>query len=226
MKKDFAKILVERPRFLGRWYKEHPFKGDFEEAPLKEGMRPKSYDRKQLNENLQPLRRYLKKNVGRSWDKVFSEICKHINVNSTVQNHIREHLKWEVHQNVVVENGKVFRPTYARYGGEKATRRELNEEFYVHPVKKTLELSPRRIFPSTPVNSDLRKISDKNWLIREKGIWYWVSLDWKVDNRFLRCSLFEEQKTKPWIKYKEFFVYDVVDKVQLSKKALKRYGLR
>jgi hypothetical protein len=51
---------------------------------------------KGLNENLAPLRRFLRSNVGRPWDKVFAEICEHLNFDSAVQLHIWQHIRWEV----------------------------------------------------------------------------------------------------------------------------------
>ena len=47
---------------------------------------------KWLNEHLGPLRRYLDSQVGRPWDKVFSEICAHIDRSSAVQDHVRDHV--------------------------------------------------------------------------------------------------------------------------------------
>src|ERR1700736_4653085 len=49
--------------------------------------------RKELNENLAPLRRYLERQVGRPWNKVYSEIARHLRVDSAVQQHVREHLR-------------------------------------------------------------------------------------------------------------------------------------
>ena len=48
---------------------------------------------KLLNENLAPLRRYLERQVGRPWDKVYSEIAEGLRVASTVQRHVRDHLR-------------------------------------------------------------------------------------------------------------------------------------
>src|SRR5205823_5532645 len=52
--------------------------------------------RKNLRENLAPLRRFLRAQLGRPWDKVYGEICDRINRDSAVQNHIWQHLMWEV----------------------------------------------------------------------------------------------------------------------------------
>ena len=52
----------------------------------------RSGDWKELNENLAPLRRYLERQVGRPWDKVYSEISRHLRVDNPVQQHVRDHL--------------------------------------------------------------------------------------------------------------------------------------
>jgi hypothetical protein len=46
-----------------------------------------------LNENLNPLRRYLESQVGRPWDKVYSEIAARLRADNTVQQHVRDHLE-------------------------------------------------------------------------------------------------------------------------------------
>ena len=55
------------------------------------GMRA-GYGYRGLNENLAPLRRYLHAQIGRPWNKVFSEICAGIDRRNTVQQHIHQHI--------------------------------------------------------------------------------------------------------------------------------------
>jgi len=38
------------------------------------------------------LRRYLEKQVGRPWDKVYSEICQDVGARSTMHRHLRQHV--------------------------------------------------------------------------------------------------------------------------------------
>jgi hypothetical protein len=98
MRADMAKVIVERPRKKGgAWRKPKGYQrrlsryGD--DPPGREGIRGCwAGGRKMLNEHLGPLRRYLDKQVGRPWDRVFSEICRHIDRNSAVQDHVRDHV--------------------------------------------------------------------------------------------------------------------------------------
>ncbi|MFO1061526.1 MAG: hypothetical protein U1E53_31725 [Dongiaceae bacterium] len=93
MRADMAKIIVERPRRGGGPGKGRPL--PLEERPAHEGMRRRHALRgqtKSLNENLSPLRRYLERQVGRPWAKVHAEIARHLRVDSTVQQHVRDHV--------------------------------------------------------------------------------------------------------------------------------------
>jgi hypothetical protein len=113
MRADMAKVIVERPRHRG-WSGKTP-KGyrkkwrrllAGEKPPIREGIKaPWSGGQKGLNEHLGPLRRYLDSQVGRPWDKVFAEICAHINRDSAVQDHVRDHVEGYVARQVIIIDG-------------------------------------------------------------------------------------------------------------------------
>jgi len=64
-----------------------------EDLPKQQGMRrPYVPNGKALNENLAPLRRYPDRQVGRPWNKVYSEISARLRARSAVQQHVRDHL--------------------------------------------------------------------------------------------------------------------------------------
>ncbi|MBY0456076.1 MAG: hypothetical protein K2V38_01930, partial [Gemmataceae bacterium] len=103
MREDMAKVLVERPRLGRRRAESWPGKGYRKqlrkcwqagvEPPAREGMKSTyGYNTKHFNEHLGPLRRFLDANVGRPWDKVYSEICQQVERGNVVQNHILTHL--------------------------------------------------------------------------------------------------------------------------------------
>ena len=79
--------------------------------------------RKQLNENLAPLRRYLERQVGRPWSKVYSEIARHLRVDNAVQQHVRDHLR----DFVAMKPRRIAHPW--RVGGVLWW-----QPLYVHPV--------------------------------------------------------------------------------------------
>ena len=102
MRSDMVKVIVERERtghirdyHLARHKKKFNPK-DLEEAVTHEGMavRHKYFwgDAKALNENLSPLRGFLRSRVGKPWNKVYSELNEFVNPKNPVQMHIRQHL--------------------------------------------------------------------------------------------------------------------------------------
>ena len=91
MREDMAKVIVERPRTGGHKNRKGRWQ-DCTELPSQEGIHRRISDRKDLNENLAPLRRFLASQVGRPWDKVYAEICANLKPTSTVQQHVRAHL--------------------------------------------------------------------------------------------------------------------------------------
>ena len=73
MRDDMAQVIVERPRLRGGSTRKGRT-GDWDAMPSREGMRRPHVlrgDPKPLNENLSPLRRFLERQVGRPWDKVY-----------------------------------------------------------------------------------------------------------------------------------------------------------
>jgi hypothetical protein len=110
MRKDMARVIVERPRIKPFNCRKGRQKSR-DDLPSHEGMRrahAQRGDRKELNENLAPLRRYLEKQVGRPWDKVYSEIAECLRVDSTVQQHVRDHL----HDFVAIKPRRIARSWY------------------------------------------------------------------------------------------------------------------
>jgi hypothetical protein len=112
MRADMAKVIVERPRKKGcAWHKPKGYKRRLRRygedgPPAREGIKACWRGRtKYLNEHLGPLRRYLDKQVGRPWDKVFSEICAHIDRSSAVQDHVRDHVADYVATHVLLIDG-------------------------------------------------------------------------------------------------------------------------
>jgi len=137
MRKDMAKVIVERPRIghSKRWVKPgrtRPLVDD-EGNPLRASARepkkatPKT---KALNENLSPLRRYLEANVGRPWNKVYSELSENLRVTSAVQQHVRDHVEDFVAIKTRMRSGEIV--VTGRWGRETALP-ESYQPLYVHP---------------------------------------------------------------------------------------------
>ena len=124
MRNDMAKVIVERPRRGGGYrYPRAAATGrsnrqGMEDLPRREGIgRPWSDNSKWLNENLAPLRRYLRSQVGRPWNKVYGEICQYMNRDSATQLHIWQHLQHEVCTDPHVIAGQVSRYSGTGFAG-------------------------------------------------------------------------------------------------------------
>jgi hypothetical protein len=116
MREDMFKVIVERPRMripqrngshYPRGQLKNEFAHDFEDSPRRESYGSKRYAEKWLNENLSPLKRYLRRQVGRNWDEVFSEISEHLRLDNTVQRHVFEHI-----------DGYVYMKTWLDHDGD------------------------------------------------------------------------------------------------------------
>jgi hypothetical protein len=138
MREDMAKIIVERPRHNSGRAKGRVRKLQripLEEQPLFEGIGRKWSGRsKSLNENLAPLRRFLRSRLGCSWNDVNSEMRERINLRSAVQLHIWQHVEQYVCIHPIVVGGK--------YIGDWGRR--MHQEFYVNPQSGLLLENPDR----------------------------------------------------------------------------------
>jgi hypothetical protein len=225
------KVIVERPRH-GRWIAGAPRpRAPYDDLPSKEGIRRPHTTRgaaKSLNENLAPLRRYLKRNVGRPWDKVYSEICAGLKGKSTVKQHVREHVPDFVSTRAYYDEGgrlwvredRFDRPTaewYTPFFVDPRTgilRRSGSVKNWVPPRVRYAEYR-RRDRRSHAV--DLKPVSELVNLRRVDGVWY----------------EFRREPAPPgdpaWERFREAGIKDAVPMVtrkrQLSRKALHQHGL-
>jgi hypothetical protein len=87
-------------------------------------------DRKWLNENLAPLRRYLMRQVNRPWNKVWSDISAHLKATNTVQQHVRDHVVDFVAMRTFIADGGVW-VTGRR--GAPVLLKESWQQLYVDP---------------------------------------------------------------------------------------------
>ena len=150
MRPDMAKVIVERPR-VGSSMRGKS-KGNrkslqrlwHEGLPSHEGIKRRHQGHtKYLNEHLGPLRRYLDSQVGRPWNKVFSEICAHIDRSSAVQDHVRDHVAEYVAIHVIEIDGVVCFGEGRGYG--RSLREWGSSHWYVCPRSGILKRNrPRK----------------------------------------------------------------------------------
>jgi hypothetical protein len=190
MRKDMAKVIVERPRRGSvKWRRKgraRPLE-DEDDAPLRvraSAARPEKT--KSLNENLAPLRRYLEGQVGRPWNKVYSEISEHLKPANTVQQHVRDHIEDFVAIKTRMEGGKVVIAQRSR-GGD-LTLADCYQKLYVHPQTGLLrrnshwrswkaKADDRTKAKSAEVSRRLRDIApDRQLHLLNDGGWWEIQL--------------------------------------------------
>jgi len=185
MREDMYKVIVERPR---RWKAGDGtaarLRRDFD-GPMRLGTRM-GYGRPRLNENLNPLRRYLHAQIGRPWNKVFSEICAHIDRRNTVQKHIHQHIRDFIATDVAVREGRLvdLAPRWAVHRSDSG----ISQALYVDPGTGLIRpnkirrawrrvLAERRRCAQTEIASRCRVVDERTLLMLLDGVWFRIGLE-------------------------------------------------
>lgn len=241
MRSDMYKVIVERPR-SGSWRSNGSVRQCRREARPRDPeametltasapMKPRANDRKYLNENLAPLRRFLMANVGRRWEDVYSDLRAHLSPRSAVQMHVCQHLEDYVELHVRIDGPKVYRLT-TRWNGDRPLRDD-GRTFYVDPVTRRLCRPTWRgevVQPQRPDEPASQKLPDGRLAVAIHGAWFAVDTEplratdvpgYDVVFRALAGASNREQRR---VLYGSDRVYGV-KKRQLSKTECRRAGI-
>lgn len=151
MRSDMAKVLVERPRHgsrdRGLTVKGYRKRLDRSFAagdgpPVREGMKRLHGGTKFFNEHLGPLRRYVQSQVGRPWDKIYSEICERVDRGNVVQKHILTHLFDYVQTRAVLIDGEPCWGEPGYWYGRPLRELHYRNLWYVCPKSGILKRVP------------------------------------------------------------------------------------
>ncbi|MEM7156877.1 MAG: hypothetical protein AAF799_28765 [Myxococcota bacterium] len=149
------KVLCERPRGGRRLKRRSSYRGPLEEAPYFESNSRHRGGTKWLSEHLGPLRRWLRSQVGRPWDAVYSELRQNISASNAVQMHIWQHAQDFVARQVVVLDGQVYREPGEYWGTGLMRVWSYRTPVYVCP--QTGLVKPTPIDPRKPSSVDERR---------------------------------------------------------------------
>ncbi len=186
MRPDMSKVLVERPRGGGgktRGRGRPPRDPDLLRAKLTGNrIAVEAGASKWSSENLAPLKRYIERQEGRPWNKVFSEMREHIKPGNTVQEHILTHLEGYLATNVEKVEPSRTAPCGLVYGaGHRwGAGRPLDEhDHYVDPDDGIIKRAKRRLkgprFTAAAPGA-LRHLGGIRWAIPVRGVWMSVVL--------------------------------------------------
>lgn len=194
MRQDFAKQLTERERIhhADHYHNYRHVKGprgmDDDEVGGRESMRKRynhGYDRKSFNENLNPLKGWLRSCIGKKWDKCYSELRTNFDARSVVNAHILEHLYQYIQVHTKVIDGKVV--ALSRWSGRGYVPiKEISEDYYVCPkdgtVKVVNKMARRTLIKQREAEKRQKELSvtrflnDCEVLRFIDGVWYHFEL--------------------------------------------------
>lgn len=229
MRADMYEVLIERPRKGGgfRYLRTNkPQVRDWDgDDGFEDRVAPRQRRTKFFDDHLQPLRRWLRKQVNRPWDKVYSELCATIDTRTTTGQHLLHHLRREVeHDCEQREDGRVYRKAGCGSRGEQAV-----DGLFVHPRTGLLRhVEPRwkaaylarREAAARPPDG-LVVLGGGRFLWRREGVWY----DVHARHCAAKCPETVDFKlaTPPYFRYEQ--AWHVTEKRQLSSRELRQYQL-
>lgn len=243
MRKDMSKVVIERPRHghslpsrrTSLRIRHYDIDHDYDDLPKRvSGSRNKHiqaasvWEIKYFSDLLGPLRRFLRSNVGRPWDKIYSELSQNLDKRKTTGIHVFEHLEWEVSLNCYIgKDGKVYT--------RRAYRKPQSADgFYVHPrtgllcwidpnLKWKAERENRKAEEKAR-NSWRVAINGKRHYVKLNGIWYVADIE--PYNRSQQPPEVEGKMTLIDEQRERFIVtWRVTNKRQCNGKELKTAGL-
>jgi hypothetical protein len=229
MRDDMYKVIVERPRKGSRHTNASDsriFRGS-EEVASKIGIKRGHLDRKYLNENLAPLRRFLESQVGRPWNKVYAELSRGIDRRNTVQEHIYTHIESYVALHTRWVDTGVKRPSNVdcvrilgeRWSDKPGSLAESHALMYVHPLTGILLCNRYRASYSERrrqyrAESEKGALADRVVISADKELRRIEDLWFEID--YVEFAAMPRGQTE--------MVWDVLQKAVVSGAAPKRYA--
>jgi hypothetical protein len=232
MREDMSKVVIERPRH-GHWMpsaktklriKQYDPENEYDDSPrqVSAAKLKHTYGKKYFSDLLGPLRRYLRSNVGRPWDKVYSEMKQHLDDRKTTGRHIFEHVEREV----ALECFEAEDRTVYERAAFRGTRPVSG--LYVHPRTKLLcWKDPGKRVRYQPEPSALTHHSDGWYRVKLEGIWFIVQLEFMGEQKVAPDGKTwgnAERVTKDSI-LRGTRLWRFINKRQCNRKELKAAGL-
>ncbi|MDZ4834008.1 MAG: hypothetical protein SGJ27_09555 [Candidatus Melainabacteria bacterium] len=204
MRKDMHKLIKVLPARGGGYAKIKAPTGDYDNFPSREPMLPRvgGWNLKENHDWTTPIDRYLLKQVGRLWNDVFSDICAHNDLRSKTQYDVRDYIRYAVHTNVVIVDGKP----------EDSDGHCIWRRLWVHPdtgILMAIPLEKRYRFRGYRTKFNQVPIDANEKFVEINGIWYRVSLAPFVEADYEIFAAAARKKFRP-------VIYDVVFREDLK----------
>lgn len=172
MRADMAKVVTERERYGSAWSSvktgETLCKDAYDLDDHGSSRAPMRKTKKMFSDVLRPLYGYLRQQLGKPWDAVYSDLSQHLNRRSLMGIHIWTHIEQMVEIHAVILHGKPHHSHTMLASGWEPIR----DSFYVHPQTHLLCYAPRlRVqLPRPPLT--VKKLGPLRELKQLDGIWY------------------------------------------------------
>lgn len=256
MRKDFNKVLTERPRKgHKRKHKEvrKAYNSQFsvnydndEDGPLggtEHMRRPYQNIRKSNSDLWGAIRRFMLSRCGRKWDDVWSEVNRDLSESDDMRAHWRVHCKIEVDEKVAVApNGKLWRlagrgswtfDCLDRWGWPLQGIPGCNKRFYVDPRDGILRKTPKYKWSERSRKLEQPEygweMPDGNRIQYIDGVWYSV---WHEEEKYMESVPVYGERDPVTLRRPVLRVTLVPcvrynpRKRQLNSRELQRYGAR
>jgi len=179
MRNDMMKVIAE-PARSGSSYRiakgaKVRLQREGIDAVTHEGMGQRwNFDeRRPSRDHLNALRRYLRKQVGRRWDSVYSDICHNAPTGSYLGEHVRELVADEVHDRVTLCGDELYgRRGWKVYTGDLFVCPETNI-LKVHNADQAA--GARRRYRHRP-ELEMLAVDETHKYVNIDGLWYFVTL--------------------------------------------------
>jgi hypothetical protein len=241
MREDMSKVVIERPREGHRLpssktrlrIRRYDPDKEYDDLPKRVSGSRSKYIRareiKHFSDLIGPLRRFLRKNVGRPWNLVYSEMREILDDRKVTGRHVFEHVEWEVETHGLIgDDGELYKLEYGR-------RYQPIYEFYVDPRTGLLcwsdneppERQRRKLLKklereAQEVNCVLLTVN--SCYTKLNGIWYFI----EYETGEMSIDSLNDEPTAPFRKIPEISVWPILilRKKQLSHKELKTAKLK
>lgn len=247
MRSDMGKVITERERGGSRSksikngesvrWQGHEHGYDEQPKFAKISARAQyGYDHKTFTDVLGPVKGFIRKNVGKKWDKVYSEICKVLDKRKLTHAHVIGHIYDWVGRTVVYCSDGYWREpdniTCRLDDDGKLTYFGSAPDFYVHPrtgilMKNKARESKRERqarWNAKKADPDFIKINDHTAYKRINDIWYKCQIrdanKHEIElHKFVHSQEYTDNKTRVFVHGRES--YYIEEKKQVGGKELK-----
>jgi len=175
MRKDIGKIITERERTgsslpspkTGLSIRWNGYEGEYDYDRKASMSWNRLVDRKGFTDVLSPLYRWLDKQVGRPWNKVYSEICANLDKRKVTHVHVLDHLFQRIERNVFMGVDGQY---HARSSGFFSVN--VVDGLYVHPRNGLILRQKPKPKIEKPEDVEEVKLTELTAWKKIKGIWY------------------------------------------------------